>query len=509
MKKFFTFIFQRGIVIILMLIQIVLLILMVVRFNRYFVYFYAISTVIGVIIFFYIMNTNSNPAYKLAWIIPLILVPIYGGMFFIIFGVNRISNKRREKIMVTREKQKRALYLENPLSPEDLEDPRAVNQCRYNVNCCDFPPYKNNRAEYFSLGEHIFERMKEELLKAERYIFMEYFIIEAGLMWNSILEILKEKAAAGVDVRVIYDDMGCFFTLPYNYSKKLAALGIKCAVFNPFVPVLDSRFNNRSHRKICVIDGHTAFTGGINLADEYINAIVKHGHWKDGGIMFKGEAAWGFTVMFLGMWDNIRPEQNDFLFYKPSGDTPVHYPDQGYVQPYGDTPGDDDPVGEMVYMNMINRAEKYVYITTPYLIIDNELRTALSVAARSGIDVRIITPHIGDKWYVHEVTISNYAVLLKEGVRIYEYTPGFIHAKTAVSDDLYGNVGTVNLDYRSLYLHFECGAYMYNTPAIQPLKEDFLKTLGECKEIIYEEFKKTPWYRRTLWSVLKLFAPLM
>ena len=328
-------------------------------------------------------------------------------------------------------------------------------------------------------------------------------------MWDTILEILKEKVKQGVEVRVIYDDMGCIMTLPYRYDRKLEALGIQCCVFNPFIPVLTSRLNNRDHRKICVIDGHTGFTGGINLADEYINAYEKHGHWKDTAVLLRGEAVWNLTVMFLSMWDYIHGINEDFAPYKPSVHLTEQVESDGYVQPYSDNPLDGESVGETVYLNLINRAKRYVYINTPYLILDNEMATALRMAAKSGVDVRIVTPHIPDKWYVHAVTRAYYQMLLESGVRIYEYTPGFVHAKTFVVDDEYATVGTVNLDYRSLYLHFECGVLLYRSSSVAAVKEDYLKTLEVCQDVTLEECRRVPLIRQLGRAVLRVFAPLM
>ena len=351
--------------------------------------------------------------------------------------------------------------------------------------------------------------MLEELEKAEHYIFLEYFIIEEGQMWDPILEILRRKAAQGVDVRVLYDDLGCIFKLPDGYDKLLESYGIRACVFNPFIPVLNLRMNNRDHRKICVIDGHTGFTGGINLADEYINVRELHGHWKDTAIMLKGDAVWSLTVMFLTMWDFVKGEKSDYELYRPQIHQNVQYPHDGLVQPFTDNPLDNEPVGENVYLNMINRAQRYVYITTPYLIISNEMMTALTNAAKSGVDVRIITPHVPDKWYVHMVSQAHYSQLIEAGVRIFEYTPGFIHAKSFVADDLYAVVGTINLDYRSLYLHFECATWLYRCSCIAAIYEDFKHTQEVSQEITLADCRAVPFRKRLLRNVLKVFAPLM
>ncbi len=384
------------------------------------------------------------------------------------------------------------------------------NQSEYLTRYAGYPIYENTTAQYLSPGEKKFEKLVEELKKAEHFIFMEYFIIEEGVMWNTVLDILVQKVKEGVDVRVIYDDVGCLRTLPYKYNEKLESLGIKCEVFNPFRPALEVVINNRDHRKIAVIDGHTAFTGGINLADEYINEYPKHGHWKDASIMIHGEAVWSFTLMFLQVWSFLRPSpQDDYELYRPHKYHPQPFKSDGFLQPYGDSPLDGEPVGENAYINMITKAKKYVYINTPYLIVDNEVVTVLKLAAKGGVDVRIVTPHIPDKWYVHLMTSAYYATLIEAGVEIYEYTPGFIHSKTCVSDDDTAIVGTINFDYRSLYLHFECGLWMFNSSEVNAVKEDFLETLKLCQKITLEDCKKVPWYTRFARALFRIFAPLM
>ena len=324
-------------------------------------------------------------------------------------------------------------------------------------------------------------------------------------MWNTVLDILKRKVAQGVKIRVIYDDMGCFFLLPKNYAKHLEKLGIECVVFNPFRPLLSVIQNNRDHRKIAVIDGKVAFTGGINLADEYINGYEKHGHWKDSAVMLTGKAAWGLTVIFLQMWELCTKRAEDYSVYYPDI---ISSPKTGYIIPYSDSPLDNENVGEHVYLQIINNAKKYVYINTPYLIIDSSMVSALMLAAKSGVDVRIVTPHKWDKRLVHMTTRSYYRELIDAGVKIYEYTTGFIHSKTFVSDDYAATVGTANLDFRSLYLQFECGVLMYNTPAVMQVKEDFLSTLKICQPITKEDCLCNL-ITRFFQDILRLIAPLM
>lgn len=483
--------------------QLAVLIGVIIQFNDYFVFFYWANIIISMLVVLWIINNNINPDYKIAWIILILVFPIFGGLFYIFFGRGNTSWRKMQDITV---RSMEALQ-PTPIILEELalQNETAANQSRYLQNYAYSPVYKNTFTEYLPIGEITFERLQEELKKAERYIFLEYFIIEEGVMWNSILEILVEKARQGLDVRVIYDDVGCLLTLPYRYHQYLEKLGIKCCVFNPLTPVLSLGHNNRDHRKIAVIDGYTGFTGGINLADEYINVYEKYGHWKDSAIMLKGEAVWSFTVMFLTMWGHLRGVEEDFNQFKPNPPLADQREAEGYVQPFADNPLDHEPVGEIVYLNMINKARKYVYICTPYLIVDSQMITALTSAAKGGVDVRIITPYIGDKWFVQAVSRSYYKNLIHNGVKIYEYLPGFIHSKTYISDDCYGIVGTINMDYRSLYMHFECGVWLYNN-SIMKIKEDFLTTLEICKPAKPADMK---WYESWAGSILRIFAPLM
>ena len=509
MKKILRFITQRVVITALLIVlQALLLFGFIWKLDNYFVYFYAGSVLLSLLITLGIINSKSNPAYKIAWLIPILLFPVFGGLVYLLFGSDRTGRYLRKKLQGIGTEMDNVIGEAHRRSGAEQLPPDAANQSRYISHCAYCPPYQNTTTEYLPLGEVKFERMVEELKKAKHYIFLEYFIIQEGKMWNTILDILRQKAAEGVDVRVIYDDMGCIMILPTGYDKTLEQMGIKCRIFNPFVPILSSRFNTRDHRKICVIDGNVGFTGGINLAAEYINAYEKHGHWKDTSILLKGEAVFSLTVMFLSMWDYLDGTiaKTDYSRYYP---TVWDENAKGYVQPFADNPLDDEAVGETVYLNLINKAKRYVYITTPYLILSSEMLTALTSAAKCGVDVRIITPHVPDKWYVHAVSRSHYQTLIEAGVKIYEYTPGFIHAKTFVVDDDYAVVGTINLDYRSLYLHFECAVWMYQTPSVAQVRDDFFKTQQISQEITLEECRSLSFPRRLGRSVLRVFAPLM
>lgn len=470
-------------------------------------------TVLGVVLVIYIVNLDENPAYKIAWIVPILLVPVLMAMMYIFVRLQRGSQifkkVHQQKITDT----EGLLTAPEALTEEIRQtEPELYKIATYMADYGHYSVYKNTSVKYFPTGEEKFAELKVQLEKAEKFIFLEYFIIQEGKMWGEILDILERKVKEGVDVRVLYDGFGSQMKLPDRYERSLRKKGIKCKIFNKFVPFLSTSQNNRDHRKIVVIDGVVAFNGGINLADEYINEIERFGHWKDTAVMLTGEAVWSFTIMFLQMWELGDKACDDYFTLSPIRNAPLKhmvFESDGYVMPYGDSPIDDEPVGELVYLSMINNAKDYLYITTPYLIMNNELITALEYASKSGVDVRIITPAIPDKWYVYVIGQSYYKDLLKMGVKIYEYSKGFIHSKTFVSDDTSAVVGTINLDYRSLYLHFECATYMYKTSCIKDIKEDFLTTLEKCTEVDFDFCKKRPFINKIVGSVLRLFAPLL
>ena len=468
-----------------------------------------ILTFISLIVCIYIVSRKDKGAYKLTWVFMILLFPVFGGLLYLLFNFQTTTKKYQKQISKIEAKAKPLVMLPETGYAEALREiPEHASQVKYLQNFAGFPIYTDCKTKYLSPGEKKFECLLEELKKAEKYIFLEYFIVQEGVMWNSVLDILKEKVKQGVKVRLMYDDVGSFFLLPKDYPKQMKKLGIDCVIFNPFRPVLTSVQNNRDHRKIAVIDGKVAFTGGINLADEYINAIDKHGHWKDSAVMVEGKAAWSFTLMFLQMWELVTGIDEDYAEYYPWTSEPYGIKADGFVQPYADSPMDKENIGEHVYLQIINNAKDYVYINTPYLIIDDSMISALCLAAKSGVDVRIVTPHRWDKWFVHMTTRSYYRELINAGVKIYEYSTGFIHSKTFVSDDTTATVGSTNLDFRSLYLHFECGMLMYQTDAVMEVKEDFLKTLEVCQEITPKDCKcSIP--MRVFQDIMRLFAPLM
>lgn len=508
--KVLRLLFSRMVVIgVMIAIQLGIFLSLLIKFSHISAIGPIMCTAISALVVLWIINKSDNPAYKLAWIIPILIFNITGGILYLILGNKKPSKEMRHRLEKVQEKTSKYLIQDKDIAEEVEKENKTIYGHMNYINCAaGYPMYKNTEVKYYSLGEDNYEDLIKELKKAKRYIFMEYFIIEEGKMWDGILEILEQKAKEGLDVRLMYDDMGCISLLPYGYDKILEKKGIKCIAFNPFKPLLSLVMNNRDHRKITVIDGHTGFTGGINLADEYINEKVRFGHWKDTGVMLKGQGVWNLTMMFLEMWNSSRQTDEDISIYKPEVHQLETTISDGFVQPYGDSPLDEEVVGENVYLNIINSAKNYVYIFTPYLIIDNEMMTALCLAAKKGVDVKIVTPGIPDKKTVFKLTRSYYPQLIRAGVKIYEYTPGFIHAKVFVCDDEVATVGTINMDYRSLYLHFECGVYLYKCNCLSDIKKDALDTISKSREFSEEDIKAGRRY--ALWqAILRVFAPLM
>ncbi len=475
------------------------------------VYYLPLVSILSFLVVFFVVSRDDQPAFKITWIIVIMAIPVFGIPFYIIFG-NKRGGKRVarqvEKYQQHYEIEMRSLIPKPEASVRETlmeYSPCLARQAAYIENLSSAPVWDHTAVEYFALGEQAFQRILEEVGKATRFIFMEYFIIEEGLMWNTMLALLQRKIAEGVHVRLMYDDLGTIQTLPVRYDRHLRELGISVAVFNQVRPHLNPRLNYRDHRKILVIDGEVGFTGGINFADEYINRKIRFGHWKDTTVMIRGDAVWNLSLMFLQQWIFATNEELDLSEFTPRNS----YPGDGLVQPFGDSPLDGENVAENAYIQIINNAKRYVWITTPYLIIDTQMSNALCTAAQSGVDVRIITPRMPDKWYVHMVTRSNYKVLLQCGVRIFEYTPGFLHAKMFVSDDEVAIVGTTNMDYRSFYLHFENGVAFYRSSVVADVRNDIRRTLDVSTEITVAQQEGVPLSKRFARALLKLFSPLL
>lgn len=501
---------QKTTIILLLLLQFLQIFFTFTFLSENYSYFSVVLSTIAIGVAIYIVNTDRNPAYKLAWIVPLLIFPVFTTILYIILSnqpyKRRVSNAYVKKNLDTRDYLPEDKSLSEKIKQDDPELYRLV---RYLDDNSGFPAYACEDISYFPLGEDKFAAMIEELKKAEKFIFMEYFIIDDGEMWGEILDILLEKASAGVEVRLIVDGMGSQFTMPTRDIDSIEKAGGRVLIFNRFVPMISTIQNNRDHRKILVIDGNVGFTGGINIADEYINRLIRFGHWKDTAVMIKGQAVWNLTMMFIQMWEVISRETVEYENYRP--EKPEASPEtRGVVIPYSDTPLDSEKIGRMVYITMINTAKKYLYITTPYFIPDNEILSALELAAKSGVDVRMITPYIPDKWMIQCITRSYYRELLNMGVKVYEYVPGFIHAKNCLSDDKRAVVGTINFDYRSLYLHFEDAVLMEDTACIPDIKADFDDLFeNKCHRITYEDIRNLSFASRFASVILRIFAPML
>ena len=497
---------RRVFIILLILLQITFTAVLLVYYTRL-AWLRNLLTLFSAVTAFHLLFRQDKAAFKMSLIFLILLLPVFGGVFYWIFHSQTNSHGLRKRLAkVEKESETCFNKKDEPYRQALAHMPEASKQLRYLNNSTPFPVYENTKTDYYESGEAMFPELLRDLQSAQKYIFLEYFIIAPGYMWDSILSILRERVAAGVDVRVIYDDVGSLPTLPPSYAKKLRSMGIRCERFNPFHPFLTSTQNNRDHRKIAAIDGKVAYTGGINLADEYIGKKKRFGEWKDSAIRLEGDGAWGLTVLFLQMWSVLSRQEEDFSAYLP--EHTVQHEVVGWVQPYSDSPMNGKDVGEQIYLRIAEQSQKYLYITTPYLMADDNLMSALKDSARSGVDVRIITPEIPDKKVVHFTSRSYYASLLEAGVKVYEFSGGFMHAKNVVCDDVIATVGTTNFDYRSLYLHFECGVCLYRTDSIADIKRDYLETVERCREITPKDCKSNI-FLWLLQGICRIFAPLM
>lgn len=507
MNKLLKKVFSRTVVTaLLIVIQVAWLAALLLRLGNSLPAIQTVLRILSLVAILFVIKSDMNPSYKIGWILLIAVLPILGGLMYVIFGNKRPTKYMRE--MLRAQLEKSAEYLGTQESITGELDGGAAGLFKYLEGSAGYPTAKNTTVRYYRVGEEMYADLLPELEKAEKFIFLEYFIIRPGEMWDGVLEILKRKAAAGVDVRIIYDDMGCIDILPANYNATLEGWGIRTMAFNRFVPAVSLVMNNRDHRKITVIDGKVGFTGGINISDEYINVKERFGHWKDTGLMLKGPGVFNLTLMFLEMWNAFNKDGDGYAEFIPDSFEECGSADDGYVLSFSDSPLDNESVGESVYTDMLYQAKDYIYITTPYLAIDSELQTALCMAAKRGVDVRMITPGIPDKKLVYRLTRSYYPTLLRAGVKIYEYTPGFIHAKSFVCDDKLCVVGTINMDYRSLYLHFECGTLMYNNPEIKQVKKDDLDTMEKCRKVKLSDMK-TNFLGELFDSFLRSVAPLL
>lgn len=515
MKRIWRLIYSRiFIVLLLLLVTIVTIFWVVTSVTTHIPTFLAVLQIFSIIVAISIVNRPMNASFKLTWIIFVMGVPIFGALFYFILRSN-IETRRYRKSF-----QKQADLLKQyghtsykVMSGLGEKDKEQLKLAHYMSEHVGYALHVNSDAKYYPSGEAWFVDLLAELRKAEKYIFMEYYIVDFGYMWESILDILKEKAAQGVEVRFMYDGMNSLNMLPYNYYRTLRKYGIKTKIFSQIIPALSTVQNNRDHRKITVIDGKVAFTGGANLADEYINRIERFGYWKDANILITGEAVANFTLMFLQMWNFDEKSENHDLSYMEE-----HYQresnqieSESYFLAYGENPFDNDAVAKRVYLDMFQSAQNYISIMTPYLVLDDEMQESLIYAAKRGVRVRILLPHIYDKQMPYLVARTDFEIYLKAGIEIYEYLPGFVHSKVVLIDDKKASVGTVNLDFRSFYLNFECGLYIYNHKQVMSeISCDFEDSFAQSELITLEGFRKNyPWHKRFAGAVLAMISPLL
>jgi len=510
--KFIKLFFSRmGIITSFLVLQMAVLFLALRYFSDNYAYVQGIYTVITIMLSIYILRRRGSYAYKTLWIALIALLPIFGVAMFLLTSQDWISEERRQQLggppVDFREHNP---FEKVPISELREKSENAALQAEYLDRAALAPLYKNSTSEYLKSGELFFERLLEDLEKAERFIYLEFFIIGKGKLWDRFLEVLERKAAEGVDVKIIYDDFGTILRMSAKYPEELAKKGIKCGVFQRFLPIITGTYMNRNHRKICVIDGIIAYTGGVNLADEYANIITRFGHWYDSGIRVEGEAAHGFMMMFLSMWNYVFKLNPSMKVHElPEISLLGENRSDGYCIPFCDSPVDDEPVGMNSYISMISKAQRYIYICTPYLSLDESILSALSIAVKSGVDVKIVVPGIPDKKLVNMVTKSYYEPLLNAGVRVYEYTPGFMHSKTIVADNDYGICGSINFSFRSFHLNYESAVWLYKTKSVLQMRDAFLELLPECTEITKEHCKSTSYLVKVARDVLSIFAPLV
>lgn len=492
----------------LVLLQLTVILVLTYALRSYTVFFYGVLETLSIVIIITLVNANQSPSYKISWICIVLAFPISGHIMYALWGKSG-SKRRIEDRVLAKINHGNTFLMKNPELEEEYAEkyPSKTRMSRY-MATESFPIFKNNEITYYPMGENVFEDIFKEMEKAEKFILIEFFIVAEGELCNRFQEIIKRKVKEGVEVKFLYDDFGAMIRTSRAFWRRLEAVGIELRVFNPIHKYTDKLYMNyRSHQKIIVVDGNVGFTGGINIADEYANIISRFGVWKDNAIKLTGDGVWGLTVTFLQMWEVASTGQ--FLDYDVYRPTRKFKETDVYCHVISDGPANHprNPI-ENIYKQMIQYAREYLYITTPYLIIEDDMKRALITAVKSGIDVKIITPFIPDKKNVKILTNYNYGELLRNGVKIYEYEPGFIHAKTIINEDC-AIVGTINMDYRSFYLHYECGVWMSNTDINDIIKQDIIETLKECREVTYEEWKNRPLAIKLYQPILNLFSTLM
>lgn len=503
---------------------------------------YSLAIYLGIIflsIVIVLAKVNEFEYNQQFWIVVLLIFPGFGFLLYFLWGSERTNAKWKKRVRRIEDDLKKHMWQNPEIVKNFASEHPSKNQIANYLMRQGFPLYQNTKVKYYPLGDDLAEELLQELVKAEKFIFMEYFIVYNGEWWRRIQNVLIQKATQGVDVRLLIDDFGCLFMNVHSLKKELIDHGIKLCSFAPIHKrIYSMSFNYRNHQKITVVDGNVGFTGGINLADEYINVTTRFGHWKDTAVRLEGDAVWSLTTTFLAMWEDASYQKDGNLeYFMPSERKEKHKRmenvrssesmmspiepvfadsliysenEKSYVQPYWGGPhrNRNNPV-EGVCNRMISRAQNYIYITTPYLVLDMRMQDLLIQAAQSGVDVRIVTPHIYDKWYVYLVNVANYGKLMENGIRIYEYTPGFIHAKNMLSDDECATCGTVNLDFRSLHLHYENSVFFCENQVVADMKQDFENLFLVSEEMDYQTWKHRPIYMKFIQWVFKLFSPLL
>ena len=506
-KNAIVTLFKIVAVILLFVLQIGIMLLLYSTTRTIYNYARYIFEVIRIISVVYLLYRHDTAAYKVSWILFIMFFPVVGLVSYVLWGNSKLKREKKEELNKVQEDTKDMLKSSDEIINElDKHNAKLVN---YATKVTGYPIYKNEGVEFFEIGEKFFESLKNDIKNAKKYILIEFYIFSKGKLWDEVFEILKEKAKEGVRVEIIYDSFGCLFRMPKNYKKDWDECGFKYYKFNPFTPVINGYINYRDHRKIVCIDGKIAYTGGVNLADEYVNAIERYGHWKDGGIKVLGKATWSFVLMFLRQKEQISKENIDYLWYKSDEVKDTEKETKGYILPFADGPDNRKRPTENILIQTIGKATDYIYLNTPYFIPSEVLLNSVLNAARSGVDVRIVTPHIPDKKLVQIATRASYEVLLEAGVKVYEYKPGFIHSKTLISDDTTAIIGTSNLDFRSMHLNFECNAWLYKTGEELAIKEDFLNMTKKCVEVKLDEWKKRPLKLKWMEAFVSGFAPML
>lgn len=508
-KGILRIIFSRITFIALMiLLQIVIIVMLYLIFEEYVANINAIMIVFSVLMVIYLYNSKMDSTSKLTWMMLIGLFPVPGALFLGFTRLDFGSRNLKRSLIAIRDKTLNNIPQDEKILAKLEQDGGNMEDIyHYMSKTGNFPVFENTATKYFGDGQEFFEKFIEDIEKAEDYIYMEYFIIAEGYMWGRVLDILARKASEGVDVRVMYDGMCEIKFLPPDYPERMKKLGIQCREFSKIYPFLSTYYNYRDHRKITVIDGRVAYTGGVNFSDEYINLEPRFGHWKDNALRLEGDAVRSFTQMFLELWnmpysDPSFEKVETFVSHKVDDAS-------GFVMPFSDSPLDSYQSGEAVFLDTLGRSERYVHIMTPYLIIDDTMKNALKLAALRDVDVVLILPGIPDKAPAFAIAKSHYHELIEAGVKIYEYGPGFVHAKAMISDDIRAMVGSINLDYRSLYHHFECAAYLYKCDSIADIEEDFQETVKKSNRVTFETIKNEKVGYKLAAKLLKFVAPLM